>query len=127
MADWRSDIKHAAMTAMGERKPQPNAIKLMVDFSLPYPQSSVRKYQMGWLPCVKKPDIDKLLRALLDGLTGIVWVDDSQVVCCVVNKAYAWDGSPGAVVTIDYLDDGFLKRLGESRSILLQAMANHGA
>ena len=27
-----------------------------------------------------KPDLDKLARGILDALTGIIWVDDSQVV-----------------------------------------------
>lgn len=126
MAEWRTDIKNAAMAEMGARRPSPLGIRLMVEFALPYPQSSVRKYQLGWLPCLKKPDIDKLLRALLDGLTGIVWVDDSQVIYCTVNKVYAWDGSPGATVTVDFLDDDFLRRVGESRSHLVAAMARAG-
>jgi len=35
-----------------------------------------------------KPDIDKLLRALLDALTGVVYVDDSQVACIWATKEY---------------------------------------
>ena len=124
--DWRTDVKQAALQAMGERQPTRDPIRLMVDFMLPYPQSSVRKYQLGWLPCTKKPDIDKLLRALLDPMTGVVWVDDAQVVTTTMNKSYAWDGQTGATVTIDFLDEGFCRRIGESRSILLKAMAAHG-
>ena len=35
-----------------------------------------------------RPDIDKLLRALLDALTGVVYADDSQVACVWVTKEY---------------------------------------
>lgn len=31
-------------------------------------------------PAVKKPDLDKLTRAILDSLTDVVYVDDSQVI-----------------------------------------------
>lgn len=121
-ADWRNDCKNAAILAMGERPPSRAAVRLLVEFSLPYPVSSVRKYQMGWLPAVKQPDVDKLQRMLFDALTGIVWVDDSQVIYVTANKVYAWNGSTGATVTVDYLDDEFLKRVGQSRSILIEAM-----
>jgi len=44
-------------------------------------------------------DLDKLLRALLDAMTGIVWVDDSQVVeFGNVSKIF---GDPGATVKVE--------------------------
>ena len=39
-------------------------------------------------PCVR-PDVDKLVRALLDALTGIAYHDDGQVVALAVRKIYA--------------------------------------
>lgn len=39
-------------------------------------------------PCVR-PDVDKLVRALLDALTGIAYHDDGQVVALSVRKTYA--------------------------------------
>ena len=39
-------------------------------------------------PCVR-PDVDKLVRALLDALTGIAYHDDGQVVALSVRKIYA--------------------------------------
>ena len=38
-------------------------------------------------PCVR-PDVDKLARALLDALTGVVYHDDGQVVDLHVTKIY---------------------------------------
>lgn len=45
-------------------------------------------------PMLKKPDVDKLTRAVFDAMTGIVWHDDSQVVETNVRKRYA---DPGEV------------------------------
>ncbi len=41
------------------------------------------------------PDVDKVTRAVLDGLTFVAWLDDSQVVELDVSKVYA--ASPAAV------------------------------
>lgn len=39
-----------------------------------------------------KPDIDKLLRSLLDSLTGVVFRDDSQVASIAADKQYVPEG-----------------------------------
>jgi hypothetical protein len=39
------------------------------------------------MPAVK-PDLDKCIRALNDALTGILWVDDGQVVGVSAKKLY---------------------------------------
>jgi Holliday junction resolvase RusA-like endonuclease len=56
---------------------------------------------------VSKPDIDKLLRAVLDPLTGIVMVDDSRVAYVTASKRYAIDGEPtGAMISLCTLAEG---------------------
>jgi hypothetical protein len=54
-----------------------------------------------WAPD-KKPDLDKLARALLDALTmGGAVIDDAQVVDLAVSKVYPVDGNlPGVTFTI---------------------------
>lgn len=49
-----------------------------------------------------RPDIDKLIRAVLDGLTAAgAWNDDSQVVSLAAAKQYVSPGQPpGCVITI---------------------------
>ena len=47
----------------------------------------------------KKPDIDKLARAVNDALTGIIWRDDSQVVLEMLQKKYT-NATPGCEITI---------------------------
>lgn len=40
-------------------------------------------------PSVKGKDVDKITRAVLDGMTGTVYKDDSQVVFTLAGKCYA--------------------------------------
>lgn len=50
---------------------------------------------------VKKPDLDKLVRGICDGLTGIVYNDDSQVVKIISQKRYAQrEERPGAHIKV---------------------------
>ena len=49
----------------------------------------------------KYPDLSKLVRAIEDALTGIVWHDDSQVVETHSRKRYAEPGErPGAIILV---------------------------
>ena len=121
---WRNDVRFAAKLAMDGRAPFTGAIRLSVDFALPYPHSLIRKYQFGWYPPIKKPDMDKLLRSVCDHLTGIAWADDSQVCYCTMNKSYAWDDVPGAYIEVTEMDDDWLKRYGSTRSLIKQVIAD---
>lgn len=47
------------------------------------------------------PDIDKLVRAVLDALTGVAFTDDSQVAFLLASKSYADDRGPGAAISIE--------------------------
>jgi len=49
-------------------------------------------------PATRPPDLDKLMRAVLDACTGVVWVDDRQVVACDARKAQG--AVPGVTVTV---------------------------
>lgn len=97
---WEKSVAGAALVAIGAH-PRPVfgkqvAVGVTVAFRLARPPSVDRD-----LPTVK-PDIDKLARAALDALTGLLWVDDSQVVRLTVSKDYCARGeSPGAVIEIE--------------------------
>lgn len=52
-------------------------------------------------PATKKPDIDKLERAILDALTHVIWSDDAQVTIVLKRKRVAEAGeSPGVWVWV---------------------------
>jgi Holliday junction resolvase RusA-like endonuclease len=57
------------------------------------------------MPSVK-PDGDKLARAVLDALTGVLWKDDSQVTTLLVVKRYGSSPGVGVHVFADALEKG---------------------
>jgi Holliday junction resolvase RusA-like endonuclease len=80
-------------------------ITLWITFRLPRPKSdfgsgrnsdklkpSAASYH------IKKPDLDKLNRAVSDALKGIIWKDDSQV--CALHSTKEYGSNPGAQITI---------------------------
>ncbi len=50
---------------------------------------------------VVKPDIDNVTKIILDGLNGIAWHDDSQVVSVLAEKEYG--DEPCVIVTVEAL------------------------
>ena len=62
-------------------------------FGLPIPKSTSKsKTELmanGTIRPLKKPDVDNLAKAVMDGLNGVAWVDDSQVVRVSIYKEYA--------------------------------------
>lgn len=50
-----------------------------------------------------KPDYDKLARSTMDALTGVLWVDDGQIVDAELHKIY---GTPARVqITVELLQE----------------------
>lgn len=50
-------------------------------------KSNARKCKEGELyPDTRRPDVDNLMKAVLDAGNGILWMDDSQVVRVVASK-----------------------------------------
>ncbi len=60
-------------------------VRLDLEFHIARPPSAPKKRS---LPSVK-PDIDKMCRSTLDALTGVLFVDDGQVVELHAKKVYA--------------------------------------
>jgi crossover junction endodeoxyribonuclease RusA len=80
LALWRADIARNA--ELFGFKPIASAVKVELDFIMSKPKSAKRAF-----PSVK-PDLDKLIRAVLDGLTGVAFEDDSQVILIQSSKTY---------------------------------------
>ncbi len=79
-------------------------IRLEIDVYRKIPKSfSKKKHQMalnGELRPTTKPDIDNLAKGIKDGLSKVLWYDDSQVIELVARKWYS--DSPRAVVTVEW-------------------------
>lgn len=73
--------------------PSEKPLSLLVEIYLPIPPSWPKRKQesaaLGQMRPTSRPDIDNYLKAILDGLNGIVWRDDSQIVRVTACKAYS--------------------------------------
>lgn len=82
---WRSLVAFAAKRA--GCTPISGAISISMDFKYARPKTVKRDE-----PTVP-PDLDKQIRSILDALTGVAYIDDSQVIHITASKAYAdWQG-----------------------------------
>lgn len=78
-------------TQAWRQPPTQGVVALEVAFRFVRPKSHTKadgSLRAGAPLAPGKPDIDKLLRALLDAMTGVVYVDDSQVACIWATKEY---------------------------------------
>ena len=90
---WRALVAaEAAEVVDGDPWVGPVAATLV--FRVQKPRTAPRRRTF---PTVR-PDLDKYGRAVLDALTGLVWVDDSQVVRLTLAKVYAQVDEPIGLV-----------------------------
>lgn len=81
---WRENVA-ATARQIGHRFPKDTPVKLTALFIFERPKSVKREHMSV------KPDLDKLMRALNDGLTDAgVWGDDSRVISMNVRKEYGY-------------------------------------
>ena len=66
----------------------PLSVSITAVFQIPQSWSKRRRAEAIRTPCRKKPDIDNILKAILDGLNGVAYLDDSQIVEVSVSKMY---------------------------------------
>ena len=78
----------------------PVRLRMVARFQLPKSASKARRalaeegrdYHTG------RPDLDNVLKAVADGLNGVVWRDDAQVAETVVRKVYG--ETPGVEIEV---------------------------
>lgn len=97
---YEQRVKHAARKAMGDLEPFDEQIQLEIRIGMPVPKSWSKKKQLEALtkPHTKKPDLDNLVKAILDGMNGVAYRDDSLIYKFSAYKAYALE--PSVEVTI---------------------------
>lgn len=109
---WRRAVRDEARRAIEAagftRGPSTRAAYVELDFRLPRPKShylpaNSRRAEPELRPDAPrhhtgKPDRDKLERAVMDALTGVLWVDDAQVVAGRTTKRWADGALPGVTV-----------------------------
>jgi crossover junction endodeoxyribonuclease RusA len=98
---WREDVRQAFLNHHTWALGGSVALVVKVVFVMPRPKATPKTRATP--PAVKKPDLDKLERAVLDALTSAgVYADDSQVVALYGYKRLAELGEPtGAMIHIE--------------------------
>jgi Holliday junction resolvase RusA-like endonuclease len=86
-------VRQTAAQAMGQTELLETPVAVYLYIRLPIPKSYTRKRSEACLSGLerptKKPDIDNLAKSVLDGINGVVWRDDSQIVSLHVTKVYS--------------------------------------
>lgn len=101
---WVAHVRHEVLAAWDHpthRGPHDTPFALDVEFVLPRRSGAPKSYTPEH---TRKPDIDKLTRAIMDSLSKVVWVDDSRVIDSHEHKREAAPGeTPGARIRIAIL------------------------
>jgi Holliday junction resolvase RusA-like endonuclease len=86
-------VAHAAQQAMAGAPllEGPLTVLMALDCQVPasWSQKKQRMALAGEIRPTTKPDIDNVVKAVFDGLNGVAWRDDVQVVGLTVAKQYA--------------------------------------
>ena len=103
---WREDIRWRLLALPAAERaawPLQGPVRVELEFVLRRPKATPKR---STPPATKKPDVDKLQRAVLDAVGSAgVWGDDSQVVTVVASKRLAEiDEAPGCGLRIEAHD-----------------------
>jgi Holliday junction resolvase RusA-like endonuclease len=118
-------IAHAAAQVMAGAPPLTGPVWLSVEMYFGVPASwSKKKREQALLSLIKptkKPDADNVIKAVCDGLNGVVWVDDVQVVSGSWKKRYSDRPRVSVAVMVD--DQPFLSLPTKRLSALIDDVA----
>jgi Holliday junction resolvase RusA-like endonuclease len=94
--DYETKVAEAAQVAMGSSEPLETPVGAYIYITLPIPASYSKKRTQACLSGeerpTKKSDIDNFCKAVFDGMNGIVFLDDSQIVSLHSTKVYGTIG-----------------------------------
>lgn len=90
---WERHIKIAARKSMCKKQLLLSPIGLQVSFHMPIPKSYAKSRslaaQHNLIYPTKRPDLDNLVKSILDAMNKIVFHDDAQVVALTCSKYYS--------------------------------------
>lgn len=95
---WAQTVAGAAQQHRIDGCPFKGPIVLEMVFLMPIPKSLPKRAPAFML---KKPDVDKMTRSVKDALSGVLYIDDKQVVHTDVKKMYC--EAPGVMVRLSHL------------------------
>ncbi|XVJ69930.1 MAG: RusA family crossover junction endodeoxyribonuclease [Rhizobacter sp.] len=101
-------VSLAAQEAMAGKPPLQGPCQVVIGLFCQVPASWSKKKReqalAGDVLPTTKPDADNCVKAIFDGMNGVVWRDDVQAVDLKVSKRYAV--TPGVVVGVEERSNG---------------------
>jgi len=95
-------IKDVARQAMGGSEPLETPVSLYLYIRVPIPASATKKRLQaiadGSEKPIKKPDASNILKSVEDGMNGVVYKDDSQIINIHVTKVFS--SEPGVDICV---------------------------
>lgn len=92
---WKAfvaDYAERAMKQAGLETPMDGPLIVKVRFAFPLPKSQHRKKIKPATWHMKRPDLDNLYKGLIDGMEGIVYHRDSEIVKVIMDKIIVEQG-----------------------------------
>lgn len=98
---WRTDVALAAMNAALGHEPMMGPLEVELTFRFPMPASRPRHIKArGRVWKVTTPDLDKLCRSTLDGLTDSQLIADDRYVAVLIATKVETSGPTGATISV---------------------------
>ena len=102
---YEDEVRLLATKAKGSGSPLEGSVSVFIYISFSVPQSySKRKREAclsGEEKHTKKPDLDNVAKAIIDGMNGVIFKDDSQITSLHVTKVYGEVGKVEVLVKED--------------------------
>lgn len=99
-------VAHACSEAMKGSEPLSGPLALDLAIGVQIPASWSKKKQAaavaGEVRPTKKPDLDNIVKSVCDGMNGVAYADDSQIVAMGVRKFYTQ--TPGVQVLLRVIE-----------------------
>lgn len=104
--EYEAHCAEEARLSMRDMSPLTGPVELKVQMFFPIPKSWSKKKRkaalLGQIVPTKKPDSSNVLKSVEDGFTGVVWVDDCQVVDHHLTKRFGEE--PCVIAIVKELD-----------------------
>lgn len=90
-ADYENFVKECYKSASSEYSENPLEVRIIAWCGIPKSTTKKNRALMleGKTKPAKKPDLDNIIKIVLDSLNGIAYKDDSQIVSLIAQKFYA--------------------------------------
>ncbi len=113
----KEDARRENLIALAYREaaagvpPHDGSVEIDIEAVYIPPQSWSQKKKLNPGPKTSKPDLDNVVKSVLDGLNGVAFVDDSQIVRQSARKRYGAVNE--IIVSIERMGCGQLALIGE--------------